>query len=330
MTNLFQTDNIFYVPANQPFRIYDLMDWRRIDLHTHSLQAFLRNEAFDAVHARAHKALEGIELLDDADRREQQERMHDFLQNLHLTPGNQAFSSEIQNALLPMRAIFWVRLSQQPMESFFTEDYEEWPEARPDAPVLLRTIGAVTFNSFGETECDLPSENPHSFELTARAGEEVVSFVPLAPDDPLPLLREYCGFKGSSNQGEMVTIDLNAAIPEVSMAAIPMRREGEGHFETLYLHLETGVGEDSPLFPFRADQERRIAESLKTAGFTPTKRSRRFAVFERGLDTIQLYRDLEGKESEDVPVLPSFCLATQANGSSDWEGRVALLQAVFL
>jgi len=37
MTLLFKTDNVFYLPPEAPFRIYDLMDWRRIDIRVQSL-----------------------------------------------------------------------------------------------------------------------------------------------------------------------------------------------------------------------------------------------------------------------------------------------------
>jgi len=229
-----------------------------------------------------------------------------------------------------MRATFWVRISQEPVESFFPEDYPERPAADPGAPVVLSTIGTVAFNAMGDTECELPSERPHSFDLAALGADPITSVEPLAPDAPLPLLREYCGLNGSSNQGEMVTIDLHSQIPDASLAAIPIRREGTTRYDTLYLHLETMVGDRMPVFPFRHDQAARIAERLKESGFSPTRRSKRFSVWERGHDTIQLYRLLEGKESEGVPVLPSFCLATQADASSWWEDRVNLLEAVFL
>lgn len=330
MSSLFKTDNIFYLPPDKPFRVYDLMDWRRIDIRVQSLQTLLRQDAFATVHERAERVLESQDLLEGQQRDEQAKRMETFLHTLPLNDRPRASTSEVQKAFEPMRATFWVRMSQAPTESFFQEDYLERPQAKPGAPVVLSSIGAVAFNAMGEIECELPSERPHSFDFAAAGDLPITEIEALAPDEPLPLLREYCGFKGSSNQGEMVTIDLKAQIPDECLAAIPIRRESDVRFETLYLHLQTLVGDRAPIFPFRMDREKEIAGKLKEAGFVPTKRSKRFSVWERSRDTIQLYRLLEGKESEDVPMLPPFCLATQADGSAWWEDRVNLLEAVFL
>lgn len=330
MTILFQTDNVFYLPPDQPFRIYDLMDWRRIDIHVQSLQMSLRQEALSAAHERAHQALSTVGTMEDSDRAILAQRVESFLHSIPLSERPPASTLEIQKILEPMRGMFWARLSQGPMESFFPEDYLERPTDNAANSIVLSTIGSVVFDSLGGIECELPSENPHSFDFAMTGSYPVATSEPLPPDEPLPLLREYCGFKGSSNQGTLVTIDLEASIPEACLAAIPLRRLGETRYETLYLHLETLAGERLPIFPFRTEHQRRIAERLKQAGFAPTSKSKRFSVWERAQDTIQIYQLLEGKESEGVPILPSFCLATQADGSDGWEGRAALLEGVFL
>jgi len=327
MTYPFQTDNVFYVPPQKPFCVYDLLGWRRIELCVQSTRLRLDPSAGPAVRQRAAQALKlARSLPQPIDMPSQEARMNEFLGQLPFSDSLPHSSPEFEKAFFPLRPTFWARLSQQPMESFFHEDYEETP--LPDdsqSSTILTCMGAVAFNAIGQDECELPSAQP--LRLSAPSHTRPARVLPLDPFEPLPLVREYCGCLGSSNQGELVTIDLRGQIPEACLAAVPIRRTGLVSYETLYMHLPLET-ETPPTRPFRRSQSRELAKALRAKGFQPERRMRRFSTWTRGGDVIQVYRDLPGKESESVPVLPSFCLAALADGSPNRAARHALLNEI--
>jgi hypothetical protein len=328
MTFPFETDNICYVPPGEPLRLYDLLGWRRIDLTVHNVGFRLDPHMLPAVHDRAKIALDLAEGdMGNFDRALEEVRVRDFLAKASLAVKSPTSTREFEQALHPIQPTFWARVSQAPMESFHHEDYEQTPTPEPDAPVVLSSIGSVAFNALGQIECDLLSESPHSFHLAAPAAHPAASSTTLDPFEPLPLVYEYCGSMGASSRGAMVAIDSRAQIPESLMAAVPLRRDGDNLYETLYLSAAIAT-EKPPLRPLTPAQTDQVARSLKAAGFEPKRRSRRFSVWTRGDDAIQAYQGLPGKESEGFLVMPPFCVAALADGSTDCAARFALLTEV--
>lgn len=329
MSYLFQTDNIFYLPPGEPLQIYDIIHWRRIDLPVQSAFAQINPAMAGVIKERAALALShaqqdqpGLDPLVES------ERMDRFLAALPFSEAGDKVTGVFETLFDPLRPIFWVRFSQQPLESFFPEDYEPSPSRQEACETALSCIGGISFNALGDFVCDLPSENPYSIRVSLVPGDSILQAVRLDPFEPLPLLEEYCGLLGSSNKGRAVTIDLAGEVPEHLLAAIPMGCDEAGIYQTLYLHLDTEV-EVQPIRPFHPPDAANVASALKTAGFHPRRREKQFSVWERdGGDVIQIYRNLPGKESEGVRILPPFCLAVLAGGSTDVYERHELLKRV--
>ncbi|MCX7015773.1 MAG: hypothetical protein NTW86_25005 [Candidatus Sumerlaeota bacterium] len=330
MTYPFDTDNIFYVPPGKPFRIYDLLGWRKVDLFVQSARLLLDSSMAPLIHAKARRALASCDSgPEPVDLPREQERMREFLEGLPYGEGLPEARRDFEAALAPLRPSFWARFSQQPMESFFHEDYEETPiESDIHQVVIQSCVGAVAFNAVGDAECELPDDEALPLHLLVQPRAPAARVSPIDPFKPLPLIHEYCGYLGASSQGRLVTINLRAEIPEACLAAIPIRRSGSTTYETLYLHLPTQT-DTPPLRAFRARDADRLARRLKAAGFGASLRSKAFSVWTRNEDVVQVYRDLPGKESEYVPQLPSFLLAALAAGSTDCAARHAMLEEVF-
>jgi len=333
MNQLFGSDNVFYVPQGRPFKIFDLLLWRTIEIDVQALRILLSAQSQSLVADKASIALDNLEVDGHPAGEEAQEDAHAqmqvFLASLPYQTDLPECRQKISAALAPYPTTLWVNLSQAPAESFFAEDYIEAGEIAGNLAPVQSCYGSIAFNAMGEDSCDLPGEKPCAFQLAAPEEMPIARLAPIDPLEPLPLIREFCGHTGASSQGRLVTLDLNSAIPPEALAAVPIcRSESSIYFQTLYLHLGLESSISSAL-PFKSTDMPRIGKALKSAGFKPKAQTRRFSAWTRGGDIIQIYRNLEGKEASGIPVLPPFCLAAHANGSTDLAPRHTLLREIF-
>ncbi len=325
MTLAFQTDNIFYVPPGETFTLYDIAAWRRIDLDILATRASLVPSARLLVGERAEFAMQCAEEIPAA---EAERSIQDYISALPFDVPPALSAPEFDAAFLPLRPSFWIRMTQHPAESFFMEDYEISPPQPARSKSVLSAYGAVAFDRIGDIECSLPSVNPPSFHLCADPERQTAHVRAIDPLKPLPLLREYCGAGGSSNQGDLVTIDHNAAIPESILAAMPIGRDADRCFATLYFSMPLDT-EYSPILPVRPREAPLVSKALDAAGFAPARRTRRFGLYSRGRDIVQVYRNLPGKETYGAPILPPFCLAALADGRTNPKDRQEMIREIF-
>lgn len=309
-------------------RFIDLHHWRewRLDLARWSLA--LAPSGLEDLRARA---AEGLMLC--RARRDQTpealravEHAEAFLASLgDALPAGPEDLVDLPLPLGPLAAV-WARISDVPLESFFEEDYRTGGPAA-EGFARLPVIGALSLPVCDDLDVPLPEPGPDNFSLITP-GVDCVAEYPLPLDELPPILDEFCGARGNSNQGKMINLGLDARLVSELPVATPLcRLEPGGGFATLYLHFKTPQ-DNTVSLPLRPSQARRVGQSLPEQGFTRVRAVGPNQIWRRGEDWVHCVWAAPGLESEDVMQLPPFVIAAQAEGSQEPAPREALLASI--
>jgi hypothetical protein len=334
MIHAFGTDHIVYVPEEEVLSIHDLYSWRVMRFSVHEFRARLRKTHMQSVEHQSRQLL-GVYLSTpegEAEAEKTSRCLDAFLGDL-LAGGNRAEGEPQGEDLLceyvaPQTITFWLRMSDAPAESFFKEDYTPSPPT-VDYPYTIPVYGTVSFRCMGDAELAFPETGDASaFALDMRQ-KAVCVISCLDAGVPLPILHEYCGFRGASNRGVSANYTLRGELAPESLGCVPLHRIGFTGFATLYFHLGTELTCPVSL-RVRGERFRQAEERLKTLGYECRDEGPCHQIWHRLAtdDILHFYHDLPGKESEGVRFIPSFVLAARAGGRHTPEERARLIAEI--
>lgn len=334
MTNAFGTDNVIYVPDEEALTIYDLYSWRVLRFSVHEFHALPRKVRMDDILRQSRGLLKDYLATPEgkAAPEETKLRLDGFLTDL-ITSG-EVVGAELREAhwltqfAAPQPLLFWLRLSDAPAESFFDEDYSSPPPGR-DALCAIPLYGTVTLSCLGEVELAFPETGDDAAFALEMHRETACVVVALDAGVPLPIIHEYCGFRGASNRGCSVNYTARGELAPESIGCIPLHRIGASGFATLYFHLATKLTHQVSL-RVRGERIRQATQRLETLGYQCRDEGPRHQLWYRqpAEDILHFYHDLPGKESEGMRLIPSFVLAAQAGGAHDPAARARLIAEI--
>jgi len=231
----------------------------------------------------------------------------------------------------PTHLTLWVRITDEPGESFFAEDYDDVDEpAHPSA--LLPIYGTCLIEEAAGMEVSFPQSGPAAaFELHVPVEGGIV-LEDLDPLSPLPLVHEFCGIEGVAARGDCVNMSFGGEVLGNHLGCVPLRRVGSTAFATLYFSQGYEIEHRlTALLPGRLVKV--LADLLAASGFKKVAVDEKYALFVRGdvnrdADVVHIYRKLEGKESEGVRIIPPFAYVAMAGGSADPAKRGAFLETL--
>lgn len=316
----FGTENLAFVPSGGRLCLFDVHGWRRIAFDVLRTTVRMRAPAIETLEMQVEERLAARKGQPDAaERALAAER---FIESIRAAqPGEPAGAQVVQVPAEGLR--LWVRLTDAPAESFFAEDYDE--AADYGGPVAQWP--AYGSCQLGDLEFPFPGTGEQAaFDLFIPREEGVVA-EPIREDEPLPLVREFCGASGISAHGDSVNLTVEAAVAPAHVGCVPLRRLGEGAFATMYF----GQTIDSPArvtARLTAARLNAARKALALARFTCTESGKGWEIFRREGDVVHLYHELEGRESAGVPVMPPFLLAAAAEGGHAPVARAQMLRVL--
>lgn len=330
----FGCDNIYYIPEGEPLRIYDLYNWRVLEVDTSRLNVFLNQNYLPAVKEKIYEARERFCQKEKGVNREAlQEHIDKFLAGIRLKEiqGVDLRSTQavVDSLFYPQSIRVWLRISDEPLESFFEEDYPE----RSSQPcpstqsIMLPVNGSIYLGCVQEFETALPLDTetggfPFFLQMDR---EKTVRVVEISPFDFLPLIDDFCGAFGSSGRGNLINYTHHATLSQENLAAIPLYKVNDSFYATLYFSLTTKAEYDVMI----RIPERQFANVFKTickAGFQVVKEYAENYIFRRGDDVIHLYGGAVSKESlSGSRFLPPFILVVANDTNFSPEQRSKLL-----
>jgi hypothetical protein len=328
----FGSDNLVFVPESQPLSVYDLYNWNVLELDTHAVRLRLRSKDLPQVLDTSRQFLK--EYLETPDGQINRDALQGHLDSLlrsladaASTPEPSESAPQAADRLLPSASLsLWARLGDQPLESYFEEDYEPEPPLSDPAPLAIPVYGSVALTRLGEREITLPESGPGAAFLLEFPSREALRSVPIDPRRPLPVVREFCGAGGSSNRGAAVNYTLAGKLAPEKLGCVPLHRLGPSGFATLYLHLKTPIRHDV-LVRIRGQRIPLAQKKIASLGYSLLTEGPTCRIWERHAqgDILHLYFDIPGKESEFAPYVPPFVLAAQASGGFDPQARSRLI-----
>lgn len=330
---MFGSDNLVFVPEGGQLVLDDVYHWRRFRLDVRRLEVRLRTAAFDEVVGNVRSALRVVESNPKNAKRFDalSGEVDSLLKDLALIAGptQTPLIGQLGDVMRNDAARWWIRLGDRAAESFDREDYE--PHRAHGGDVLpYLTYGMVALEKLDDLEIPLAGEEgedgldlPFSLELAPDA----LSRWTMPLDQPLALVREFCGARGVSCRGHSVNLNAQAEIEPLHELCTPLSIIGTGLFATLYLHYP--VQATAPVIGrLRPGKLHDSMTVLERSGFVVIGEGSCHRIYQRDGDVIHLYDGLEGKESEGMETMPPFLVVAAAEGSTDPESRADLFEAI--
>ncbi|MCD6384383.1 hypothetical protein J7M23_01270 [Candidatus Sumerlaeota bacterium] len=330
----FGCDNIFFVPEGEPLRIYDLYNWRVLEFDTSKLSVFLNQNYLPAIKEKIYEARERFCRKESGENRKAlQENIDKFISSIQVKKFQgldlRRAQSELDALFYPQSIRVWLRISDEPLESFFEEDYPERPfqPQSPSSALLLPVNGSIYLGCVEEFETALPlDEESGGFPFVLQLdSEKTVQISQISAFEFLPLIDDFCGAFGSSGRGNLINYTHHATVSQENLAALPLYRVGDCYYSTLYFSLSTKVEYDVMM----RITEKQFANAFKTicrAGFQVVKEYVDNYIFRRGDDVVHLYGGAASKESLSASrFLPPFLLVVANDTDFSPEQRSKLL-----
>lgn len=330
MTLNFETDNIFYVPEGRSLHIYDLYDWRIISLDVHKFRLYLNTTYLHDIKKKVSEAYRrSFAKRSLASQKEEvQTRLKEFFNCLELANAPAQQNLSLERIFAPQLATFWVRVSDSPLESFFSDDYQQ---SQPTTSPLniIPLYGSLLFSALGDYELMLPQEDYDQAFLLDVPTTLGLTVSPLPADQLLPIDNEFCGSFGYSNKGNLITYTQSSEISKENLCCIPLYRIRNNLYVTLYLHLKTPVEYDIMVKPPEHALST-LHNLFAEHGFQRIYEEKGNAIYRRQDDVLHLYENVAGKESLGSRFFAPFILLVQKNGTHDPAERSKLIDELAL
>lgn len=315
----FGTENLIFVPSGGRLRVHDLYHGRVLDLDVLHSGLAMRPVAFQQLEMRATEKLQSPRKKPrprTADHRMAVTRFVESLRTISEPLGR-------PEVITPPDFTLWIRVTDQPAESFFEEDYDEAPDAEPDS-AALPLYGTCMITEADDLEIPFPQVGASAaFELLVpEAGG--LSLAEPDPLEPLPLVEEFCGVEGVSSKGHSVNLTIRGEVTGTRLGCLPLRRIGPHAFATLYFSQGFDV-EKQVTTVLREPELEALAVVLQRSHFERAASGTGWNVFARSGDVVHLYLGLEGKESVGVRELPPMAYVASAAGGTEPGERARLM-----
>ncbi len=324
MTHGYGSENAVYVPAGGKLEITGVYEWHRTTIDLRASTVRIRE------HAATHLDSEIERILGSLKRRKDLER--EVVAEARVAARRfRADLVESQAARIATRPLaepgggirWWLRLTDEPAESFHSEDYEEAADP-PRSGVRLPLYGSCMIRMGDEAEIPFPAEGENAaFEWILPDGAAIAEG-PAPYHEPLPLIHEFCGTGGSSARGATVGVTCRGELSPAHTACSPIRIVGEGVFATLYFSRATTAAH-RVMLPVPEERVARLGETMAKSRFDTVASGDNWSVHDREGDIVHLYRDLDGREADGFPVIPGLIVVAAASGRPDPAYREALL-----
>jgi hypothetical protein len=335
----FGTDNIFYVPEDKTLTIFDIYNWRVIELDISRIRCYLntghepfvRDKIRDSTQLTFEKDKDREKVLAEVEEAIE-EFMVGFQRRAFPTLASQDADEITRDLFYPQSIVFWVRISDVSLESFFDEDYGELGDLHSfNDEVIIPINTAIYLNCLETLEQAFPIEKESgTYPFALGFSEEgTVEIQELSPFELLPLIDDYCGAYGSSGRGIMINYTHHTTVSEVNLASVPLYKSGPRHYVTLYFSLSTNVDKDITL-RLTEKQFRESVSKLEGVGFQVVKTEGANYVMRRGDDVVHLYGSAMSKEALTGSMYLSPFLLVAANDTDMDPERRSELLSLFL
>lgn len=333
----FGTDNIYVVPPGESLQIYDIYNWRVLKLNLARLKVYLNQDYLPeikrelaSVRKRLATLLQGKKPLVG------EKELNGFFEGFNSCMLPQLDSQAAQTALnkifAPQSVTFWLRISDEPLESFFPEDY--WDRAGNEViseqELLLPVNVSLYLGSLEGYELPLALDDEASgvpFVIGFKP-EQLLQVASIPPLEFLPLADDFCGALGASGRGIVINYTPFATLSQQNLAATPLYKVGAAHYVTLYFSLTTRA-EYNIIFPLTEKQTQIAIEKMQQAGFRIVKYENENYLLRRQDSIVHLYCSAPGKETVSVDkFLPPFLLLVANEGKCSPAERAALMSVL--
>jgi hypothetical protein len=330
----FGTNNLIFVPEDEVLSLWDIQSWTRMRLDTRRLTVRPRQATLDQITMDVEEALSGLSRA----AKRKKAKLPDELRSRADTVLNSLEGFIAPEAVINVRMespglagmTWWVRITDAPTESYFPEDYVDAP-VHPTRADAFPVFGSMTLERLGTLDIPFPADGAGA-AFFLLIPEDAIQVESIPAEEPLPLIREYCGVNGVSAHGHSVNIDTISKITANHSGCTPLSRVGSELFATLYFHLQCDVANSvcaalptgkAPVVLEVLDRSRFEIISAAEPGRLPA-----WCILRREEDVVHIYHGLEGKESEGHHTMPDLVVVTRAGGTSDPELRSQLLQQI--
>ncbi len=326
-----ETSNIIYVPEDRNLTIYDIYNWKKIEIPVHQMGMRVRPHALEEISDSLRSALDRCRQSDkfaeeaESLTAETEALLKSLAEKSGYAKGQ--FTINLEQLISPAVAKQWITLSDTPEESFFEEDYETPLQSDTEIEVL-ETYGNLRVNALDQFDLDLPSHeeegNPFALDIPRKNSIKISD---INASTPLPLIDEFCGAEGVSSSGNTVNIDTFGKVTEDHTFKAPIGRLGKSWYVTLNFYL--GIEKKAEVCrSVTLANMPRIVDLLEKSNFEVKGKGDMFRIFERDEDIVHLYIGLPGKESLGATEVPPFVLVARAGGEADPLIRSELLEAI--
>jgi hypothetical protein len=320
---MFGTDNLVYVPEGSPLVMDNVYTWTRSRLDVLQFGVKVRPAAVETVAARVRHAAASADaaVASFADR---------LLAEIatHAGSANSGVRGALRAELDNDTAVWWLRLTDRPAESWHEDDYERLIPPTAAGTEFL-TFGSVEVSALDGLEVSLSGDDPEQgmpFSIEVPPSDGIVHG-PMPVDEPLALIHEFCGVNGVSSRGHTINLTTRGAVPEYHQFCLPLGRIGTTLLATLYIHVNTPAAERI-VEPLSHAHLMRCIDLLERSRFERIAEGNLFRIYRRGGDVIHVYTSLDGKESEGVDTMPPLALVAMAGGGFEPAARAELLQSL--
>lgn len=320
----FGTGNLVFVPPEGRLRIRDLYHGRVVSIDLLRSRLEIRPAAFQELEVRAAEKVQSLGKATSQRSAECAEAVTRFVESVRTVAGTEERVPPPPQQVPPPMTTLWVRVTDQPAETFFEEDYDEAPEPDPTS-AALPIYGTCLVAEADELEVPFPRVGAGAaFELfVPEAGGLLLE--DLDPRQPLPIVHEFCGVEGVSSRGESVNLSVRGEVSGNAMGCAPLRRIGSSAFATLYFSQSFEV-EHEVAGAFSGREFAALAAVLGRSHFRRLDSGKGWTILVRGDgDIVHFYHGLEGKESAGAATVPPLVFVAQAGGSLEPAARAALL-----
>ncbi|MCX7766141.1 MAG: hypothetical protein N2246_05485 [Candidatus Sumerlaeia bacterium] len=333
----FGTDNIYVVPPGEALQIYDIYNWRVLKLNISRLRVYLNQDYLPEIKRELASVCKRLATLLQGKKPQVSERdLNEFWAGFNACPfpplDSQTAQAVLNNIFAPQSITFWLRISDEPLESFFSEDYWDRSayEVISEQELLLPVNVSLYLGALEgyELPLALDAEVADVPFVIGFKPEQLVQVSSIHSLEFLPLADDFCGALGASGRGIVINYTPFATLSQQNLVATPLYKVGTAHYVTLYFSLTTRA-EYNIIFPLSEKQCQIAVAKLQEAGFRIIKSENENYLFRRQDSIVHLYCSAPGKETVSVDkFLPPFLLLVANEGKYSPAERAKLMSVL--
>lgn len=327
----FGNENIYFIPDDSVFQIYDLYNWKLFKWDIARTRVFLLEDYYDKIKDNIADAIKKY-LKSEKDKSKISE-IKDFVKNffsgIETIPISARQDYQFTDLFNPLNIHFWTRLSDIPMESFDAEDYSLTQKSKMSIKDWIFRVpisGAFNLSKISNYELSLPwEEGREGFNLLVHG--DAFRICDLSAREFLPITDEYSGKDGASSKGNFINYTSKGKLSSENLGCIPLCKTSPSSFQTLYFQVETCIEHDLTIkLTERAGA--RTTEFLIKRGFKIVAEKNDNFIMSDHDSIIHFYNNCPGRENLGSRFLPPFIIVVEHEGSVKPEKRAIKVEAI--